>query len=302
MSKKPSSTPIIPIVIIVAVILGGLFFLFKPQKEIPVTPASPQQENIPLPSADNAEDSSEESMVNTNPAKSLHTEQPPRLRQAPMQATLTNTCLESTQRLDQFFDYLDDQEYIQQYQFPHGSKEMISGLINTLLESPPVINEQSHTGADIISNAAHIYRTLGTQNLTFLLKIIKNEADITEETCGYFYEWFNLMPMCLNHSYPLRPSLENLYEYAAFFLQTTGGRAYLARREGHLGLLAQYYSILIINQADQQGLNKYKINLAPLVPNLIGEMEQSDALAEKNNYLAALYDLREQLTEVTGHQ
>lgn len=302
MSKKPSSTPILPVVIIVAVILGGLFFLFKPQKEIPVTPASPQQEHVSLPSVDNTEEYPEKSVDGIDRANSSHAEQQPLLRQAPMQATLTNTCLESTQRLDHFFAYLDDQEYILQYQFPHGSKEMISGLINTLLESPPVINDKSLNSADIISNAAHIYRTLGTQNLTFLLKIINSEADIIEETSGSFYEWFNLSPMCLNHAYPLRPGLENLYEYAAFFLQTTGGRAYLNRREGNLRLLAQYYSILIINQADQQGLNKYKSNLAPLVPHLIGEIEESDDLAGKNDYLAALYDLREQLSEITGHQ
>ncbi|MBU0680259.1 MAG: hypothetical protein KKD73_02445 [Proteobacteria bacterium] len=229
-------------------------------------------------------------------------EQEPLLRLAPMEAPLINPCFAASQKLDLFFTYLDDQEYIQKYQFPHDSKELISNLINTLLKSPPVINGKILSSSDIIRNSAHIYRTLGTQNLTILYKIIENEADLMEETCRSFHEWFNISTQCLNHSYPLRPSLESLYEYASFFLETTGGKAYLARREGNLRLLAQYYSVLIIHQADQRELNKYNIKLTPLLPLLIEEIEESDELADKKSYLASLYDIREQLADRPGYQ
>ncbi len=212
-----------------------------------------------------------------------------------MEAALTNPCLEATQRLDLFFSYLDEQEYIQKYQFPRVSKGMISSLINTLLASPPVINGTALSDTDLIRNSAHIYRTLGKQNLTLLLKISENEADLMEETCGSFNEWFSISSQCLNHSYPLRPSLENLYEYASFFLETTGGRAYLTRRQSSLRLLAQYYSVVIVHQADLQGLNKYHIKLSSFLAHLIGEIEESDELAGKDIYLTSLYDIREQL-------
>ncbi len=151
------------------------------------------------------------------------------------------------------------------------------------------------SGTDVIKNTAHIYRQLGAQNLTFLLKIIENEADLMEETCGYFHAWVNISPHCLNHSFPVRPELDDLYEYAVFFMETTGGQAYLARRENNLRLLAQYYSILIIHDADQQGLNKYNIDISPLLANVLATMEDSDELAGKRSYLTTLYDIRQQL-------
>ena len=130
-----------------------------------------------------------------------------------------------------------------------------------------------------------------------MLKIIGNEPDLLEDTCSSFYEWVRISPQCLNHSYPLRPSLEDLYEYAVFFMETTGGKKYLARRESSLRLLVQYYSILIIHQAEQQGLNKYAFNLTNPLTTLIAEMEESDELAGKNSYLVSLFNLREQLAE-----
>ncbi len=295
MPKKESSTPLLPILIILVVIVGGLFFLFKPRQETPVTPASPTPETTTLSPLEKSTDIPADTARQQSPPKPSSGEQKTLLRQAPMEAALTNPCLEATQRLDLFFTYLDDQEYIQEYQFPKGSKDIVSQFINTLLKSPPPINGNNLNGVDIIRNSAHIYRTLGAQNLTFLLKIIENEADLMEETCGYFHEWITISPQCLNHSYPLRPTLESLYEYAAFFVKTTGGRAYLARREGSLRLLAEFYSILIIHQADQRGLNKYKVDLALLLPHLISEIEESDELAGKNGYLTSLYDIRTQL-------
>lgn len=302
MPKKQSSTPVLAIVIIFAVIAGGLFFLFRPQQEIPVTSESARQEkNLPQ-SADKTSTSSIATKSENRQSVPGPEEQQPLLRQAPMEAILTNPCLEATASLDLFFGYLDEQEYIQKYQFPQSSKEIVSNLINILLESPPPINGEPLNSTDIIRNSAHIYRTLGTQNLTLLLKIIDNEADLMEETCGSFHQWINISTQCLNHTYPLRPTLDKLYEYAAFFLQTTGGKAYLARRESSLRLLAQYYSVLIIHQAGQRGLNKYDINLTPLLPHLIGELEESDELAGKTSYLTFLYDIREQLSEVTVEQ
>ncbi|MEN8258436.1 MAG: hypothetical protein ABFS09_11300 [Thermodesulfobacteriota bacterium] len=297
MAKKKTSTPLLPLIIILVVIAGGLFFLFKPQQETPVTPGSPRQEDLSQPFVEDREPASPPASAENKLPGQISDEQEPPLRKAPMEAALTNPCLETIQRLDLFFSYLDEQEYIQKYQFPHDSKEMVSTLLNSLLESPPTMNGKNFNGADAIRNTAHIYRKLGAQNLTILRKIIDNEADLMEETCGYFHAWINISPQCLNHSYPLRPSLENLYEYAAFFMETTGGKAYLARRESNLRLLAQYYSILFIHKADQRGLNKYNIDLTPLLSHLLGEMEDSDELAGKSNYISTLYDIRQQLSE-----
>jgi hypothetical protein len=296
MPKKQFSTPLLPIVIILVVIAGGIFFLFKPHQEIPVTPATPpQQGQTTLSGSPEGEDSP----TDTTPEQNLPTpdEHGNLLRQAPMTASPVNPCSEASRKLDLFFTYLDEQDYIQKYQFPHDSKELLSTLINSLLDSPPVINGKALTDTDILRNTAHIYRTLGPQNLTILAKIMENEADLVEETCDSFQHWFTLAAQCLDHPYPLRPSLEKRYEYAVFFLETTGGRAYLNRRPGSLRLLGQYYSVLTIHQAQLQGLNIHDIKLAPILPLLIGEIEASDELASKSRYLTSLYDIREQLFE-----
>lgn len=300
MQKKTSSIPFLPIIIILAVIGGGLFFLFKPQQDTFLVPAPESQEYASQLSNLGKIDSPEKQEITANLSTPAVDEQETPLRKAPMQVSLSNPCLEATERLDLFFSYLDEQEYIQQYQFPQASKEIVSTLLNTLLDSPPAIKGKNISSTDIIRNATHIYRTLGPQNLSILFKIINNEADLMEETCGSFHEWFVISTKCHNQPYPLRPSLESLYEYASFFLKTSGGQAYLTRRESHLRLLAQYYSVLIIHQADQKHLNKYNISVATLLPHLISEMEGSDDLAGKNGYLAALYDIRKQLSEIAG--
>lgn len=293
MPIKRSSTPILPIIIIFAVIIGGLFFLFKPQQDAPVTPPPSEQEEGSLPSFQTRDIPASNSEAESNQISPGPAEPAPPLRQAPMEAVVIDPCRKATQRLDLFFAYLDEQEYIQQYQFPQDSKQILSGQINNLLESPPPINGNQLNGADMIRNSAHIYQILGRQKLTMLLDIMENEADLMEETCGYIYEWIKISPQCLHYPYPLRPTLEDLYEYAVFFQQTPGGRSYLQRRQDHLRLLARYYSLLIIHQAEQQGVNKYKISLASLLPPLIREMEESETLAGKKNYLTVLYDLRE---------
>ncbi len=292
MPIKKSSTPILPIIIILAVIVGGLYFLFKPQQDAPVTaPSSAQEEGLvpSLQTRDIPDSNAEEQSNQPSPGPD---EPAPLFRQAPMEAVVIDPCLKATQKLDLFFAYLDEQEYIQQYQFPHDSKEIISGLLNNLLESPPPINGNRLNGTEMIRNSAHIYQTLGRQNLTMLLDIMANEADLMEETSGYFHEWLKISPQCRHFTYPLRPTLEDLYEYAVFFQQTPAGRGYLQRRQDHLRLLAQYYSLLIIHQAEQQGLNKYQVSLASLLTPLISEMEEAETLAGKKTYLAVLYDLR----------
>ncbi|PLX48730.1 MAG: hypothetical protein C0613_09965 [Desulfobulbaceae bacterium] len=206
-----------------------------------------------------------------------------------MVATLKDPCREKTARLDEFFSYLDEQEYIEGYQFPEGSKKMLSTLANDLLASPPPLNNDRLNGVDKARNAAHIYRVVGGQNLFFLLKIIDNERDLLEEVAADFYQWFTISDQCRGHSYPLRPSLEELYEYASFFLHSTGGQAYLARREPSLALLCRFYSIVIIHEAEKNGLNSHQIDLSPYLFAITNEMKETEDLAQKQRYLTTLH-------------
>ena len=84
-----------------------------------------------------------------------------------------------------------------------------------------------------------------------------------------------------------------MYEYAGFFLNTMGGRSYLFRRDSRSRLLVNYYSILLIDLANEQGINRHGIDIVQAIPMLTQEIESSNQLIYKENYLDQLYGLLE---------
>lgn len=288
MPKKQSAPAILPILIILAVIGGGLYFLFKPQPETVVRQAPSFDQNQTIERKKTPQ-RAQRPVEQDTPADTTPSDETGTLRQAPMVATLKDPCREQTAKLDEFFSYLDEQEYVESYQFPEGSKKMISTLVNDLLASPPSLNSSRFNGVDTARNAAHIYRVVGGQNIFFLLKIIDNERDLLEEVAADFYQWFKISDQCRGHSYPLRPNLAELYEYASFFLHSAGGQAYLARREPSLALLCRFYSIVIIHQAEKNGLNSHRIDLSPYLFAITNEMKETEDLAMKQRYLTTLH-------------
>ena len=62
----------------------------------------------------------------------------------------------------------------------------------------------------------------------------------------------------------VRLPFDVMYRYAGFFLNTTGGRAYLFRRSVKLRLLLTYYSVLVVYQADRLGKNSYGAEYIPV--------------------------------------
>ncbi|NOX80785.1 MAG: hypothetical protein GXP57_06820, partial [Deltaproteobacteria bacterium] len=73
---------------------------------------------------------------------------------------------------------------------------------------------------------------------------------------------------------------------------TMGGRSYLFRRDSSSRLLVDYYAILIIDRANSKELNKYGIDIRPIIPRLIQEIKSSNQLIYKEKYLDHLYDLQ----------
>ena len=57
-----------------------------------------------------------------------------------------------------------------------------------------------------------------------------------------FYFWLTLSD---EHSKLeiTRPSIEQLYRYACFFLETLGGRSYVFRRDSKVRILTLYYCV-----------------------------------------------------------
>jgi len=76
-------------------------------------------------------------------------------------------------------------------------------------------------------------------------------------------------------------------------LNTLGGRSYLFRRESGTRLLVNYYSVLVIDRANREGINRHGIDLARILPLLTREIEATGQLIYRETYLDNLYDLLE---------
>jgi hypothetical protein len=71
-----------------------------------------------------------------------------------------------------------------------------------------------------------------------------------------------------------------------------GGRAYLFRRESGLRMLTLYYSILVLDQANRDGLNSEGVDIVPPLDALIEEMRYSRRLSGRHRYLEVLREIR----------
>lgn len=279
--QKPSASTLIPILIIVSIIAGGLFFLFKPQNDT-IRPFS-QKENQQTPLTTLG-------AQQPNPAQAPNQDvekDGTQFRQAPMETTAVDPCLAIIKDMDHFFVYLDSQDYILQYQFPNGSKEYITSVVNKALSHPPTPTAQGITGA-------YLYRTIGGQNLRIFNTILQNEPDHLETVFADFFTWSATMAgQCQNRTYSIRPQLNQLYRYAVFFIDSKAGQSYVKRRNDLTGLLTRFYAVQIIHEAQIQHIDTYNTDLSALITPLITDIESTDLLANKTGYLKTLYTLRD---------
>ncbi len=79
-----------------------------------------------------------------------------------------------------------------------------------------------------------------------------------------------------------------------FSLTPWAGRLYLFRRDSTSRMLVSYYSIMVIDRANQKGNGGHGIDLRPAITSLIEEIENGGKrLQLQEEYLDSLYDLQE---------
>ena len=198
---------------------------------------------------------------------------------------------EINRQINSFFAYLDQQEYIKEYKFAQDSKNQFNQIIEILTQNSPVLIRETDSIYDVLKNYFYFYRLLGKKRLNFIKDILTNESEIIEPLMYAFYIWFNANN---ENSEPdlVRPSLEQMYIYANFFLETIGGRNYLFRRDPKVRKLASYYCVLIINQANIEGLNSNGTDIRPHLELTIKDLANQIDLSFKNQYLWELENLR----------
>ncbi|MBA3005232.1 MAG: hypothetical protein KKB91_04215 [Proteobacteria bacterium] len=200
----------------------------------------------------------------------------------------------ATERINAFYQNIDQQEYIKAHHLSTPISIHITSLLQKILDNPPVVTRETDDLLTILKNSAHFFRILGKDNILLIKEILNQDKDKIEEVMANYALILTEKPDSLGNDLSLKIPDNALYEYACFFLNTMGGKLYLARRDSLSRMLVSYYAIQIIHQANIEEKNKYGLQLQPAIDLLTSEIEISgNPLHYKEAYLDTLYDLKE---------
>ena len=200
-------------------------------------------------------------------------------------------CNKIEKGVQDFFTYLNKERYVRNLEADMNSYERFKGVMIKLSSEPPVPAGENMDTLIMTRNIYHFYRLLESEDIRLIREIMRNEADSLELNLDIFYKWLMLGEHCPDPE-KTRPSLEVLYQYAGFFLNTIGGRAYLYRRPLNVRLLISYYSLLIVHKADKKGKNSYGIDVFPEVTPLAREISLYPDFHFQNEYILQLTQLQ----------
>lgn len=303
--------------LLLILVLAGLGYYFysqtgpdqkKPLIPEKVTPVEP--ERLAQKGPGTAKVTEKEPQAITIPKKEEQTEQQPERpsEQRPMQPpwqrpeqqteqlqkqpplkpeTKENYCTEIEKEMSEFFDYLDHKNYVKEFDPNTDSYARFKDMLKRCSVRPPVPAGEGMDPKILIGNLYHFFRVLGREDLKLVRRVILNEQDSMEYILAMLYKWITLDDRCPDPE-GVRPSSSVRYQYAGFFLNTTGGRAYLYRRTQGLRLLANFYSLLIIHQADKNGENNYGLDVVPHIATLKEEIRRFTEFDFQREYLKEL--------------
>jgi len=211
----------------------------------------------------------------------------------------TIDCEKLEQEIISFFNYLDNKGYGKSYEVEEGMYKLFQLTVTQLSEKTPVISDEMKDLTSLMHNMAHFCRTLGKKRVGLFKDIVKNESEILESSMLLFFTWVTSGDRCIKmiRGYP---SLEVMYEYAGFFLNTLSGRSYILRRDSKLRALTTYYSVLTLDRANEATLNRHGIDIRPHLDLLFYEISNQRDLIHKKHYLADLARLKEKYQTPTA--
>jgi hypothetical protein len=189
-----------------------------------------------------------------------------------------------------FFSYLDQQPYIQSYEFAGGSYLQYKIAINNLSSKPPIITGEMQSLYSMVLNIAHFYRVMGKHRVFVTRQVLQNESEIIESVMKTFFQWFTV-DSGDQVTLAGRPSPEMMYEYAGYILDTLGGRSYLLRRSPKVRALTTFYCVLALDQANEEELNSKGIDIRPYLKSSLLEVKNQIGLIYQKEYISKLSQL-----------
>ncbi len=291
--KKSSPWPIAGICILLTTGLAGAWFLFSPGS----------QTTDPLIETETPADISTVKPPESQKPEQVQEEEPPLTNLfsdaeettrviAPQELTPQQKCDQLSEKLLPFFKHLDSEPYIKEFELNQPSLQYFNELTTKLLANPPVVTRESDDLYTILTNMAHFFRIIGPRNILLMKGILDRERDKIEDVAAELYEW-TIVGRCTGDTFQMNAPLDQVYEYAGFFLNTMGGRSYLFRRDSRSRLLVNYYAILIVDRANNENMNRHGLDIREIIPRLIQEIEATNQLIYKEDYIDRLLDLEE---------
>ena len=306
-----SKKPIIIAALLVGLVLAGAGYFFW-QKSINdaareaalqslVATQQPYTEKVAPPEPEPPPTPMPEPLALPIPPAPKPAEHAPKTPPAPAPVAAVSPCEQARNKLETIFAHLDKQSYIAGYALKNGSKKRIATIAKKLYANPPVVNRETDDLFSILTNSAHFYRILGKDNLLLTKDILSHEADNLEPMMADFYHWSEVDPTCKDQPYALHMPLKSLYEYAGFFINTLGGQSYLFRRESKVRMLIKYYSVMIIDRANDEGINRHGLDIRTPLRSTIDEMRVSSNLQNQVTYLENLLVMQAKYEEKYGN-
>jgi hypothetical protein len=201
-------------------------------------------------------------------------------------------CDKADGQMTAFFNYLDSRTYFTNRDVEGGSAGFFHESAKLLMANPPANIAEMKDMLRLVKNVTHFYRVLKKDRLMLAKDILASEDRVLEPAMAVFYarlvECGQPLP---GEEKPL--AIERLYDYAGYFLNTLGGRSYLLRRESKIRMLVNYYSILIVDRANDEKFNSYGIDIRPYIDYLFYDISNQKGLAYRERYLTRLTSLRD---------
>ena len=190
------------------------------------------------------------------------------------------------QDMIRFCRNLDEREYIKARRLPEGTFRQLVKILNDLAANPPIVAGEAADPYKLKLNQEHFLRVIGRDNIGLLLDILANETELMESTAEMLFDWLNKGIEA--RSPEIRMTHKELYEYAAFFLNTLSGKAYLWRRDSKTRILATYYAVLVVDRANREKANRYGVDIRPAAAQLMDDMVNYKNLSYRGLYIKRL--------------
>jgi hypothetical protein len=190
-----------------------------------------------------------------------------------------------------FCRYLDAGETFRSQKIYTDSWTLLNDIFDTLEQQTPQMSGEAYRPSIVIANSYYFFRLLGKEKIDIAREVLRYEADLAEPLMGILYHWLVTGRRC-NKLPPSPATLKIMYQYAGFFLNTLGGHSYLYRRDSKIRLLTIYYSILVVHEANLQGLNEAGLDLRFFLPLIFDEIQSRNDLFYAEDYLQTLTNLQ----------